>query len=94
MIRVDDGRLIRPETIERKLGVMLRDKYKDQVAGKVIVPEIRIKDLGLDSLDQIEFIMQIEEAFNIEITDEVAEHLHTIKDVVSMVTKLREKRHA
>lgn len=41
-----------------------------------------IDDLGADSLDVVELIMAIEEAFDIEIPDEVAEKIVTVKDAV------------
>merc|ERR1719320_66985 len=42
-------------------------------------------DLGLDSLDQVEFEMALEDEFNIEIPDEEADTLHTVEDVVNLV---------
>jgi NADH dehydrogenase (ubiquinone) 1 alpha/beta subcomplex 1 len=42
--------------------------------------------LGLDSLDQVELIMEIEEEFTIEITDDNLEKIHTVEDIVSYVT--------
>lgn len=40
-------------------------------------------DLGADSLDVVEFIMELEEAFDVEIPDEDAEKLLTVGDVVT-----------
>lgn len=42
-----------------------------------------IDDLGADSLDTVELVMAFEEKFNIEIPDEDAEKLRTVKDAVS-----------
>lgn len=42
-----------------------------------------IDDLGADSLDIVELIMTMEEKFDIEIPDEDAEKLRTVKDVAS-----------
>ena len=42
-------------------------------------------DLGADSLDVVEFIMALEEAFDIEIPDEEAEKLKNVGDVVSYI---------
>uniref|UniRef100_A0A6M3JPQ0 Carrier domain-containing protein n=1 Tax=viral metagenome TaxID=1070528 RepID=A0A6M3JPQ0_9ZZZZ len=39
-------------------------------------------DLGADSLDFIEFIMAVEEAFDVEISDDLADEWHTMGDVV------------
>jgi len=40
-----------------------------------------VKDLGYDSLNVVELVMQIEEEYEIEIPDEDAEELHTVKDL-------------
>jgi acyl carrier protein len=46
-----------------------------------------IEDLNADSLDLTELIMTLEEKFGIEISDEQAEKLKSVGDVVSFVTK-------
>ncbi len=45
-----------------------------------------LDDLGADSLDVVELVMAIEEAFDIEISDEDAESMRTIGDVESYVS--------
>ncbi len=42
-------------------------------------------DLGADSLDIVEMIMAVEEEFNIQVSDEEAEGLARVKDVVKFV---------
>jgi len=44
-----------------------------------------VDDLGADSLDQIELVMAFEEAFGIEIPDEDAENIKTVKNAVDYV---------
>ena len=46
-----------------------------------------IDDLGADSLDIVELIMAFEEEFNIEIPDDVAEKIKTVKDTVDYIEK-------
>ena len=46
-----------------------------------------INDLGLDSLDQVEVIMAIEDEFIIEIDDVDSEKLFIVKDIVDFVEK-------
>ena len=41
-----------------------------------------IDDLGADSLDTVELVMAFEEEFDIEIPDEDAEKIRTVKDVI------------
>jgi len=44
-----------------------------------------VDDLGADSLDTIELVMAFEEAFGIEIPDEDAEKIKTVKDAIEYV---------
>jgi acyl carrier protein len=44
-----------------------------------------VDDLGADSLDIVELVMAFEEAFEIEIPDEDAEKIRTVKDAVDYV---------
>jgi len=47
-----------------------------------------LEDLGADSLDSIELIMKLEEEFNIEISDEDAEHFNTVKNVIDYINNI------
>lgn len=44
-------------------------------------------DLGADSLDTVELVMAIEEEFNIQIPDEQAENIATLKQAVNFIQK-------
>ena len=46
-----------------------------------------VDDLGADSLDTFELVMAFEEAFDIEIPDEDAEKIKTVKDAVDYINK-------
>ena len=46
-----------------------------------------VDDLGADSLDTVELVMAFEEAFDIEIPDEEAEKIRTVKDAIDYVSK-------
>jgi len=64
------------EIISHKLNLS-----KDQVK-----PEASfVDDLGADSLDLVELVMAMEEAFGMEVPDEDAEKLRTVKDVIDYV---------
>jgi acyl carrier protein len=53
---------------------------------KVVPSASFVDDLGADSLDLVELIMAMEEAFDIEIPDEVAEKIVTVKDAIDHVS--------
>jgi len=46
-----------------------------------------VDDIGADSLDVVEVVMQIEEEFDIEITDEEVEKLTTVQEIIDYVEK-------
>ena len=49
-----------------------------------------IEDLGADSLDIVELVMAMEEAFGIDIPDEEAESIRTVEDAVGFIRKAKE----
>ena len=46
-----------------------------------------IDDLGADSLDTVELVMAFEEEFGVEIPDEAAEKITTVKDAIAFIEK-------
>ncbi|HBT42036.1 MAG: acyl carrier protein [Alphaproteobacteria bacterium] len=52
---------------------------------KVVENASFIDDLGADSLDTVELVMAFEEEFGIEIPDDAAEKILTIKDAVNFI---------
>ena len=48
-----------------------------------------IDDLGADSLDTVELVMAFEEEFSVEIPDDIAEKIVTVKDAIDFI-----KQHA
>ena len=50
-----------------------------------------VDDLGADSLDQVELVMALEEAFGAEIPDEDAEKLTTVGDAIAYVESKQNK---
>ena len=71
---------------------MVFDKIKEIIANKIQVDEDKIspetslmKDLEADSLDAVEIIMGIEEEFNVEIPDSVAEGFVNVGDIAKYV---------
>lgn len=57
-----------------------------------VTMEANLKDdLEADSLDAVELIMQIEEEFEVEIPDEVASNMKTVKDIVDILKQTNSK---
>jgi acyl carrier protein len=46
-----------------------------------------VDDLGADSLDTVELVMALEEAFDLEIPDDAAEKIRTVQDAVDYIEK-------
>jgi len=70
----------------------VEDKVKQIIVGQLGVDESEVTstasfvdDLGADSLDTVELVMAFEEGFGIEIPDEDAEKIQTVKDAIAYV---------
>ncbi len=71
---------------------MIFDKVKDIIMEELGVEEDKVlmesnlsEDLGADSLDAIELIMAVEEAFDIEIPDNEATKIRLVSDIVNFL---------
>jgi len=71
---------------------MIFDKVKDIIMEELGIEEDKIlmdsnlsEDLGADSLDAIELIMAVEEAFDIEIPDNEATKIRLVSDIVTFL---------
>lgn len=72
----------------------LKQKVTEIIVKKLGVEESQItdtanftKDLGADSLDTVELIMEFEKEFNVSIEDSDAEKIQTVGDVVKYLTE-------
>ncbi len=70
----------------------VEDKVKKIISEKLsvdlseVVPEASfVDDLGADSLDLVELIMTMEEEFDIDISDEDAEKMESVKDAMDYI---------
>jgi acyl carrier protein len=71
-------------TLEEKIIELIAEQLN--VTKEECVPEASfIDDLGADSLDLVELIMEMEENFNMHIADEELEKIRTIKDVIDFL---------
>ncbi len=70
------------------------DRIKQIVAEQLGVDEDQVTaeasfmdDLGADSLDTVELVMALEEEFDVEISDEDAEKIQTVKNAIDYISK-------
>jgi acyl carrier protein len=77
---------------EQRMASSVEDKVKQIIVEQLGVDEAEvtptasfIDDLGADSLDTVELVMALEEGFGIEIPDEDAEKITTVKDAINYI---------
>jgi len=75
------------------MSASIEQKVKGIIAENLGVAEDEIKntssfieDLGADSLDIVELVMQMEEEFEVEIPDEEAENIKTVQNAIDYIT--------
>mgnify|MGYP002620496816 CR=1 FL=1 len=71
----------------------IQERVKAVIVDKLGVDESEVtleanfaNDLGADSLDTVELIMEFEKEFGLQIPDDAAEKISTVKDVVDYIT--------
>ena len=77
VVDLDGGSLYPGDTLRYSLRLQTTDGPLDDVQF--------IDDLGADSLDIVELVMAFEEEFGVEIPDESAEKIGTVKDAVQFL---------
>jgi len=72
----------------------IEERVKQIVAEQLGVDEEQVTDtaafmddLGADSLDTVELVMALEEEFDVEISDEDAEKIQTVKNAIDYINK-------
>ncbi|MFH1782284.1 MAG: acyl carrier protein [Candidatus Omnitrophota bacterium] len=82
--------------IDEEVFIKVRSAVTKQagISEDKITLETRLtNDLNIDLLESIELVMELEEAFNIEIQDADAEKMQTVKDIASYITaRFRERK--
>jgi len=75
---------------------MIFKRIKEMIVEELNVPEEKItmearlaEDLGADSIDAVELIMNIEDEFSVEVSDEEAQNIKTVGDLVKYVEALK-----
>ena len=70
--------------ISEKVKAIIVDNLGVDVA-EVVAEAHFTNDLGADSLDTVELIMEFEKEFDIQIPDDKAENIATVKDAISFI---------
>jgi acyl carrier protein len=73
-------------SVEERVKQIIVEQLGVEV-GEVTTSASFVDDLGADSLDTVELVMAFEEAFDVEIPDEDAEKIRTVKDAVDYIGK-------
>ena len=76
------------------MSLSVEDRVKQIVVNQLgvdessVIPKAKfIEDLGADSLDIVELVMAMEEAFGVDIPDEEAENIRTVDDAIGFIKK-------
>src|SRR5215470_16745873 len=80
------GGVIMADSVEEKVKQIIVEELGVDEAE--VTPNARfIDDLGADSLDTVELVMRFEEEFNIEVPDEDAEKITSVRDAIEYIEK-------
>ena len=71
-------------SVEDKVKKIIAEKLSVEL-DEVVAEASFVDDLGADSLDLVELIMSMEEEFDIDISDEDAEQIATVKDAIAYI---------
>ncbi|MFH1217523.1 MAG: acyl carrier protein [Pseudomonadota bacterium] len=71
---------------EKLIDIIVEQLSVDKA--KVVPAASFVDDLGADSLDLVELIMAMEEAFDTEIPDEIAEKITTVQHAINHINSL------
>ncbi|MDP1992910.1 MAG: acyl carrier protein [Syntrophales bacterium] len=71
-------------TLEEKVISIIMEQL-DVTREECVAEASFIEDLGADSLDLVELIMEMEETFDVQIADNELEKIRTIKDVLDFI---------
>ena len=78
-------------TVEQKVKQIIVEQLGVD-EGEVTPNASFVDDLGADSLDTVELVMAFEEAFDLDIPDEDAEKITTVKDAISYIESKSNKK--
>lgn len=63
------------------------ESFKNVCKGKEVTLESNLKELGLDSLDVVDMLMDVEDKFGIEFDNDEMLALNTVADIIAAIEK-------
>jgi acyl carrier protein len=63
--------------------------FRDRFGTDVEVGDLLVADLGMDSLDTVELVMELEEQFGVQISGGELEQIQTVEDAIRAILKQR-----
>jgi acyl carrier protein len=78
------------QTIQKKITSILTDKIGISES-EITLEASFVKDLGIDSLDYAELVMEFEQTFDIKIPDDDADKMQTIGQAVAYIKEKLDK---
>ena len=76
--------MVSAETIKELIAKQLNKPVAEITEDKEVV-----KDLGADSLDVMEMLMNLEEEFNITVSEDDAVNIKTVGDIINLINSLK-----
>ena len=73
------------KTVEEGVTNIIRKAVMEDVSQ--IRPETKLSELGMDSLEQIECVLSLEEAFKVELNEAAMWKLRTVQEVIEAVNQ-------
>ena len=72
----------------KKEVIAIADRLTYRAGNDILEEHYFNQDLGFDSLDGVEFVIDAEKKFGIDIPDEAVENVKTVKDAIDVLEKL------
>ncbi len=66
---------------------MIKERLEPKLKGKELTDGMAFKDLGIDSLDLVDLVFELEEEIGVQFEDDELLELKTVKDLLSLIDK-------
>lgn len=64
----------------------IKERLESKLNGKELTPDSSFKDLGIDSLDLVDLVFELEEEIGVEFEDEELLKLKTVQDLLDLLS--------